>query len=105
MRRSAMSTSVVAVISGAMIALVSLAPAPARAADPAADLADARARWQARSAQDYSYRIQMRCNACVGDLGEAKTVRVLDGKPRTLSAHFRPYDTVEDLFSVVEGAL
>ncbi len=78
--------------------------APAAQADPASDLAAARERWAARDARDYSYRLQLLC-FCSPDTVKPTTVKVVRGKPRSTPERLRPYDTVRELFAVIEDAL
>jgi hypothetical protein len=85
-----------------MLASLAVAAVLAASPDPTADLASARECWTARDASSYSYRIELRCFC---QAPKATTVRVKHGKPRATPAALRPYDTVEELFALIDGWL
>jgi hypothetical protein len=88
---------------GAVVAVAAfLASNPVAQADPASDLAAARAKWVSRDAPSYSYRVEYR--AFVRPTPPT-VVRVVNGKPRATPPALRRLDTVEELFARVEEAI
>jgi hypothetical protein len=89
----------------AVIALTALAVIVIAAGkdDGSDELASARARWAAQDASDYRYRLRLSC-FCGTAVTAPATVRVKAGRPRSTRAAIREYDTVDELFTVVEEA-
>jgi hypothetical protein len=75
---------------------------PIAQADPAGDLAVARAKWASRDAPSYSYRVEY--HAFVRPTPPT-LVRVVNGRPRATPPALRRFDTVEELFARVEEAI
>ena len=75
------------------------APAAASPAREAAKLADARDRWRAQRALDYTFRLRLSCFCLVRD---PVKIRVRDGRPRGTPPSLRRFDTVAELFARIE---
>lgn len=89
--------------SAALAAVACALAAPAGAsADEASELAQARERWAAQHARDYTFRIRVMC-FCPGR--DFVTVRVRGGKPRGTPLRLRRFDTVEELFARIAEEL
>jgi hypothetical protein len=84
----------------AVIALLMISPAAV--ADQASDLAVAKAKWSARGGDDYSYRVEYRAFI---PRTPATVVKVVNGKPRSAPEQLRRFDTVEELFALVENTI
>jgi hypothetical protein len=82
--------------------VASLALSPVAKADPAGDLAAARAKWKNRGATSYSYRVEYRAFI---PLEPPTLVRVVNGKPRGTPRALRRFDTVEKLFTLAETTI
>src|SRR6188472_2463655 len=86
----------------ASVTAASLAWSPVAHADPAGDLAAARAKWTSRGASSYSYRVEY--HAFI-PLPPPTVVRVVNGKPRGTPKALRRFDTVGELFARAEEAI
>jgi hypothetical protein len=74
-----------------------------RGSDRSGDLAGARRRWTSQGADDYRYRVRLSC-FCGAEVTRPATVRVVAGRPRSTRTALRDYDTVDELFALIERA-
>lgn len=88
----------------ALAASVLALAAPATALDDRADLRRARARWARQHVRDYRYRLQVGC-FCPKEVLGPHRIRVRRGRPVRTRRAIAPYDTIPDLFEVIDDAL
>jgi hypothetical protein len=77
---------------------------PAGQPDERARLERARARWARQELRDYGYRLEVGC-FCPPQVRGPHTLKVRRGRPVRPRRFTASYDTVPDLFEVVEDAL
>ena len=78
------------------------------------ELRENRAKWQSQGARDYSYRLQIGC-FCPQEITQPVIVEVRDGVATSIvyaeggasatSEIFQSYDTIDELFATVQGAI
>jgi hypothetical protein len=85
------------------VALLALA-GPAGAPDERARLERAQARWSRQHLRDYRYRLEVGC-FCPEQVRGPHTLTVRDGRPVRPRRFTASYDTVPELFGVVDDAI
>ncbi len=96
------------------LALVACGLAPLGPSSPADDLRAARAEWERQGISSYRYTVHRSCE-CLPEATAPARVEVRDGRTVSVAAttggrqlrpeDFGQYDTVEELFAVIEEAI